>query len=158
MSVLSKFWESMSGNAGHKSPGYEPGRIERLCRELGWAVDAKDAKGIWLYFVDPQAGVRKLRITCCDRTMVGMKVLSNAVLPGHTVAPPVIGYLLRRNEEVTVGAWSVRIDDEDKVSFALNYEALGDGLDAVAFKVICEQLIKEALAFDDKMRQAGFLR
>jgi hypothetical protein len=76
--------------------------------------------------------------------------------PGDTPPVEVAGYLLRRNHELGIGGWSLSVTSRS-AGLALSYTALGAGLDAAMLKVICEAMVKEASALDDKLRQAGVL-
>jgi len=159
MRLVTDLLNSLTGNARNADQdGHERGRIERLCRELGWSVAEKDDKKILLNFIDPVAGVRRIWIHGGDGPLVALMVFSFAIVPAQNVPQQVIGHLLRRNYEIPMGAWSVYVDDEDDAMFTVKYCALGAGLNTPMFKQICEQLIAEAVAFDHKMRQAGLLR
>jgi hypothetical protein len=135
------------------------GRIERLCRELGWSVDERDGNAILLHFRAPDGEMRKVRISGGDNSMVGFITHSHAVLSADRVPPDLLGYLLRRNlEDSGMGTWSITVDDDDNdVTFHLFYTALGAGLDAQTFEYICESLSSEASHLDDKLRRAGLL-
>ena len=37
----------------------EKGRIDRLCRQLGWSVNERDGESIRLHFNDPLIGMRR---------------------------------------------------------------------------------------------------
>lgn len=136
----------------------ERGRIERLCRELGWSVDERDARKISLHFKDPLAGIRKLFISHGDEPLVLIAVYSYAILPAEKVPPEVNGYLLSRSAEMPLGAWQASCDSDGDVLFSLRYVAAGRGLTAPLFKFICEALVREAGAFDERMGRAGLLR
>ena len=136
----------------------ERGRIDRLCRELGWALDERDGDTIRLHFNDPVAGVRKVFISSGDSSLVRFSVFSYAILPEAKVPQEVFGYLLLRNREVPFGGWQmIPPDDDDEVLFNLKYVAIGGGLTAAAFNAVCDSMVTEAIEFDDKMRSAGFL-
>jgi hypothetical protein len=134
------------------------GRIERLCRELGWPVDEREGNVIRLHFNASDGEVRKVRITGGDQSLVGFFVPSDAVLPVESVPADLLAYLLRRNlDDGGMGMWGIMVGDDEDVTFLNYYMALGDGLDAEALKYICESLTSEAADFDDKLRQAGLL-
>jgi hypothetical protein len=117
------------------------GRIERLCRELGWPVDEREGNVIRLHFNASDGETRKVRIS-----------------GGESVPADLLAYLLRRNlDDGGLGMWGIMVNDDDDVTFLNYYMALGDGLDAEALKYICESLTSEAADFDDKLRQAGLL-
>jgi len=133
------------------------GRIERLCRELGWSVDQRDENGIVLYFSSSDGDKRKVRIAGGDKTLVGFSTFSYAVLAVRQVSSDLLAYLLQRNfNESGIGTWSIIVED-DEVSFHLCYTSLGEGLDAPTLQYICESLANEAGDFDDKLRNAGVL-
>jgi Putative bacterial sensory transduction regulator len=134
------------------------GRIERLCRELGWPVDERERNVIRLHFNGSDGEVRKVRITGVDKSLVSFFVPSDAVLPVDRVPADLLGYLLRRNlNDSGIGMWGIMVNDDDDVTFLIYYMALGDGLDAEALKYICESLTSEAADFDDRLRKAGLL-
>jgi hypothetical protein len=134
-----------------------PGRIERLCQELGWSIDERNGEGVVLYFNDPAIGVRKVLVTEGAKVML-ISTFSAAVIPASRVPIEVIGYLLTRNTQLAAAAWQAAImDNGGNVKFALAYCALVEGLDTAAFKVICETMVNEAHEFDVKMRAAGLL-
>ena len=137
----------------------ERGRIERLCRELGWAVDERDGNDILLHFSNSGGGIRKVRIAAGDEELVLFSAFSFALIPAANVSTDLMGYLLTRNfSGGAVGAWGVYVADDANVLFLNTYQALGAGLDAPALKFICESLVKEAAAFDGKLRESGLLR
>ncbi len=136
------------------------GRIERLCRELGWTVDEQEGNVIRLHFNSSDGEMRKVRITNGDNSLVGFFVPSGAVLSGDRVPPDLMGYLLHRNlNDGGIGMWGMMVneDEDENVTFINYYMALGDGLDAEALKYICESLTNEAADFDGKLRKAGLL-
>jgi hypothetical protein len=134
-----------------------PGRIERLCQELGWSIDERNSEGVALYFNDSVIGVRKVLVTEGAKLML-ISTFSGAVVPGARVPIEVMGYLLTRNTQLAAAAWQASIMDNcGDVKFALAYCALVEGIDTAAFKVICEAMVREAHEFDVKMRAAGLL-
>lgn len=133
------------------------GHSERLCQELGWSIDERNGEGVVLYFNDPTIGVRKGLVTEGAKVML-ISTFSGAVVPASRVPVEVMGYLLTRNTQLAAGAWQASVMDNDgNVKFALSYCALVAGLDAAAFKIICEAMVKEAHEFDVKMKVAGLL-
>jgi hypothetical protein len=152
----------VNGAANHARSGNgrssDHGRIERLCRELGWPVDEREGNVIRLHFKASDGEMRKVRITNGDKSLVGFFVPSDAVLPVESVPADLLAYLLRRNlDDGGMGMWGIMVNEDDDVTFLNYYMALGDGLDAEALKYICESLTSEAADFDDKLRQAGLL-
>jgi len=131
--------------------------IEQLCRELGWSVDERVGDhGIVLHFRDPLVNIRKVLVTCGE-SIASILTFSAAALPSSQVPREVLGYLLIRNNELTTAAWRVSASDDGIASFALAYCVLIGGLNAATFKYICETQVKEAHAFDAKMKGAGLL-
>lgn len=135
------------------------GRIDRLCRELGWSVDEREGSVIHFHFNDPAGGIRKVRIADGDDCVVTFSAHSFAFIPPKNVTGEMLAYLLRRNISGSgLGMWGMYVDERNTVSFHLVYQALGEGLDAEALKYICQSLAIEATDFDGKMRQEGLLR
>ena len=133
------------------------GRIERLCQEVGWGIDERNSDGVVLYFNDPVIRIRKVMVTEGTKVML-ISTFSGAVVAASRVPVEVMGYLLTRNTQMAAGAWQASVMDNDgNVKFALAYCALVAGLDATAFKVICEAMVKEVHEFDVKMKVAGLL-
>jgi hypothetical protein len=140
---------------GHSWHG--AGRIDRLCQEIGWGVDERTSDGVALYFNDPLVRIRKVMATEGDR-LVLFQTFSAAVIPAARLPVQVLGYLLSRNTELATCAWQASVNDNNgNLAFALAYCALVEGLDAYAFKNICEVMVKEAYEFDAKMKAAGLL-
>jgi hypothetical protein len=148
----------IEGIRGGLSEERERGRIERLCRELGWSVDEQDGQKIALHFKDPLAGIRKVYISHGDEELVLLAVYSFAILPASSVPPEVCSHLLSRNSELSLGAWQAARDRDGDVLFNLRYVASGRGLYAALLKYACEGLVREAASFDQRMSQAGLLR
>jgi hypothetical protein len=136
----------------------ETGRIDHLCRQLGWRVDEREGKSIRLYFNDPLAKCRKVYIDMGKNQRVWFMVYSFARLPMQRIPVQVLGHLLRQNSDLGLGAWQVQVDDHHETAFALQYAALGEGLTAAVFKHVCESMIREAITFDGKMLSAGLLK
>ena len=135
----------------------EAGRIDRLCRELGWFVDERKGELILLHFNDPK-GVRKVMIAGGDNSLVHFATYSFATLPAKNVTGEILVYLLQRNfSNTSVGAWSLQVDESNQGSFYFEYSALGTGLDAQTLQFICGELCKEAVDFDNKLRSSGLL-
>ncbi len=140
---------------GHSAIG--SGRIELLCRHIGWDIDERTSEGIALHFNDPVVSIRKVMLAQ-NANLVLFSTDSATRLPGHRVPIEVLGYLLTRNKQLAGCAWQASaMDNTGTVSFALAYCALVEGLDPGAFKGICEAMVKEASEFDAKMRAAGLL-
>lgn len=146
-----------NGFRASASQDHERGRIERFCRELGWAVDEREGDVIRLHFKDSVAGTRKVFVTGGDSPVVLLAAYSFAILPAARVPAEVTSYLLARNVEIPFGSWQGDRDDDDDVVFGVRYVAIGRGLTAESFKFICEGLVREAMAFDERMCRAGLL-
>ena len=140
---------------GH--PWHGAGRIDRLCQEIGWSIDERTSDGVVLYFNDPLVRIRKVVVTESTRLIL-LQTFSAATMPAARVPVQVMGYLLSRNTELATCAWQASVNDNSgNVAFALANCALVGGLDAAAFKAICEAMVKEAYEFDVKMKAAGLL-
>ena len=50
------------------------------------------------------------------------------------------------------------VNEERKVFFYLMYQALGESLEPVGFKAICESLVREGADFDAKLHKDGLIR
>lgn len=137
--------------------GRERGRIDRLCRSLGWTVDERNGDTVSLHFDHPELGRRSVRIVGGDDRLVLFAVYSHAFPPADRVPSAVLGYLLGRSGTASVGGWGAEVDADGDVVFRLNYRALGDGLDAATLRFVCESMIPEVIAFDRKMQAAGLL-
>jgi hypothetical protein len=133
-----------------------PDLAERFCRELGWSVDERQDDAILLHFNDPVVGVRKVAITCGDKLM-SLRVWSAATMSARQIPGEIMGYLLLRNWELALSAWHVLDAGNGNAAFALASNMLMAGMDAPVFKYACETMVKEANAFDGKMKAAGLL-
>lgn len=132
------------------------GHIERLCQELGWSINDCNGEGV-LYFRDTTIGVRTVLVKRGLKFAL-ISTCSEAMLPASRLPAEVMGYLLTRNTQLAMAAWQASVMDNDgQVKFALSYCAFVPGLDAAAFKIICEAMVKEAHEFDVKMKAAGLL-
>ena len=140
------------------SSGEEPGRIDRLCRELGWSIDEREGETVKLFFKDPLVGRRIVMIHSGDDVLVLFVVYSHAFVPAEKVPNSVAWHLLGRNNVVAMGKWSADEAKDGDAVFALTYTALGEGLTAAALKYICQKMLGEAGEFDQKMQAAGMLR
>jgi hypothetical protein len=141
--------------------GHEPGRIERLCRQIGepgWQIDEQSGRASQLYFNDALLGIRKVTVIGGDEPMVLFAVRSHAVIPEDRLPSQVLSYLLRRNMELSLPAWQMYVSDDGQATFGLYYHAFGPGLTPEFFKHLCSTMAAEASAFDHKLRQAGLLR
>ncbi len=148
----------VEGIRGSVSGDQERGRIERLCRELGWSVDERDGQKIALHFKDPLAGIRKVYLSHGDEPLVMLVVYSFAILPANRLPEEVIGHLLMRSAEIGAGAWQMSVDGDGDAIFCVRYTASGRGLTAAMLKYVCQGLVREAAGFDERMSKAGLLR
>src|SRR5712691_3957503 len=103
--------QSMLANGS--SRGQEHGRIERLCREIGWTVNERDAEVIRLHFNGPHGEIRKVSIRSGDADVALFMVFSMAFV--RTVPQPVMEYLLMRPIDLRFGSWIVSCDDDGDV-------------------------------------------
>ncbi len=141
---------------GHSSHGTV--QIERLCREVGWEVDEREANAVILHFTDPVARIRKLSVSGGDTGKVALfSSCSSVVIPARQVQANVLAHLLVRNGEMTTGAWQANVMGSGGVGFVVKYFALVAGLDASIFKQIGEGLVREASDFDGKMHAADLM-
>src|ERR1700722_10206438 len=63
----------------------ERGRIERLCRELGWGVDGREGDTILLRFNHAEMGPRDVRVISGDECLASFVVYSHAYPPADNV-------------------------------------------------------------------------
>jgi hypothetical protein len=133
-------------------------QIESFCSQLGWRVDERVGdRGIVLHFKDTRANTRKVLVTASDAGSIAvLTVFSEAQLAPRRVPLEILGYLLKRNGEMTFPAWQLFANDGN-VAFALTYGALVQGLNASTFAFLCETMCNEAFDLDSKLRQAGVL-
>jgi hypothetical protein len=142
------------GPLGQPSPG--PSLVERFCRELAWAVDERQGAAILLHFNDPLVGVRKVAITGGDKLM-SFRAWSAASMIARQIPAEIMGHLLLRNWELAITAWHVLDAGNGNAAFALASNMLMAGMDAPMFKYVCDTMVKEANAFDVKMKAAGLI-
>jgi len=135
----------------------QTGRIDRLCRQLGWSVNERDGKNTELHFTDALGKTRLVFIFGDDEPLVTFAVYSFAILPLSKVPEQVLGHLLRQNSELLQPAWQVGVNENDELLFSLRYCALGEGLTAATLKYLCETMLTEVVTFDIKMHKAGLL-
>jgi len=133
-----------------------PALVERFCREVGWSVDERQGEVMLLHFTDTVVGVRKVAITPRNRLM-SLRVWCPAFMNARQIPNEVMGYLLLRNSELGVVAWQVYDVGNGNAAFALASNMFMAGMDALVFKHVCETMVKEAKAFDEKMQAAGLL-
>jgi hypothetical protein len=133
-----------------------PALAERFCRELGWSVDEREGDVVLLHFNDPVIGRRKVAITGGD-TLLTFRVWSAATMSARQIPGEIMGHLLVRNWELALSAWHMFDAGNGNAAFALASNMLVAGLDAPVFKHVCETMVREANAFDVKMKAAGLL-
>lgn len=155
---------AVSGNGfangnGHGHRGGARSGVEALCSELGWSIDERIGNdGIVLNFRDPIIRLRKVVVSCgAGGDIVGISTLSAAALDENRIPNTAILYLLFRSAELTFPAWQMGVGRDEKVRFTLAYCAMATGLTAGFFKTLCETMVSEARAFDEKMRESGLL-
>ena len=134
----------------------ERGRIERLCREIGWITQASWATA--------SASISNARWSasgdCWSRAATGvalLSVMSFAEVPAHNFPHEILSYLLARNAEMVLATWSIQTDEHGAARFFCRYDAIGMGLHSGLFKYACEKLLAEVSEFDLRMRKAGLL-
>ncbi len=139
---------ALSGNQGVK-------RIERWCAELGWGIDGRlDATSLILDFNDRLCGIRKLLITVGDSgVMAGFSVFSIADLHVRQLTGKLMAYLLHRNNEM-LGAWQMKIKDDGSVTLCVAHNLVLQGMDAGLFRVLTQELLKEASDLDTKLNNS----
>ncbi len=135
----------------------ERGRIERLCRELGWGVDGREGGAILLRFNHAELGPRDVRVLSGDDCLALFLVYSQALPPADNVTEEVLGYLLHQNATAAPGCWFADVTQDGRAIFGLRYDALGAALDPPTLKFICEKMVAEVLSFDARMKAAGLL-
>ncbi len=155
---------AVSGNGfthtnGHGHGGSGRSRVEALCSEIGWSIDERIGNdGIVLHFRDPIIRVRKIIVSCgSGGELIGISTLSEAALDAGRLPPAATAYLLHRNAELMFPAWQMGVGRDENVRFTLAYCAMAQGLSAGFFKTLCETMVGEARAFDEKMRESGLL-
>jgi hypothetical protein len=135
----------------------ERGRIERLCRELGWGVDGREGGAILLRFNHAELGPRDVRVMSGDECLALFLVYSHALPPADNVTEEVVGYLLHQNVTAAPGCWFADVLQDGRAIFGLRYDALGAALDPPTLKFICEKMVAEVLSFDAWMKAEGLL-
>ncbi len=135
----------------------EPGRLERLCRELAWGVADRAGGTVLLHFNHPQLGPRDVRVLSGDECLARFLVYSHALPPADNVSEEVLGHLLHQNVMAPMGCWFADVLEDGRAIFGLRYEALGAALDPPTLKFLCEKMVAEVLSFDAGMKAAGLL-
>lgn len=154
-------WDSISGFANGVRDSLAGGLTAWLCREIGWKINEVRDGAAHLKFRDSNAleGVRD--IVVCEDTAPFARVycISHAILPSDDVPAPIMIYALLRNNDIPLGKWGVHVSSSKRQAvFVLDRWALAHGLDAAAFKVICESTLNEVSEFDARMRKSGLMR
>lgn len=150
------FADAMVGIAKAVNAMNGRGRIERLCRELGWPVDERDNERIKLYFKDPVTGRRPVFIRNGDGPLVRFSAQSVTEIPCAEFPEQILGHLLLQNTGRCIAKWQF-MNVDGVAALGVCYVALGDGLTPAALKAICEELIDEVSDFDGRMKKAGLL-
>jgi hypothetical protein len=153
---LSATVDSLRAGQPQSQSATAPALAERFCQQLGWAVDERQGEVILLHFRDPVVGIRKVAITG-GNMMMTFRVWSTATMSARQVPAEIMGHLLVRNWELALSAWHLFDAGNGNAAFALASNMLVAGMDASVFKHVCETMVKEANAFDLKMKAAGLL-
>lgn len=151
------FADAMVGIANAVNAMNGRGRIERLCRELGWSIDGRDGNQLTLNFNCPVIGERPVFIREGDKSLVFITAYSFASFDSRRVPDEVMGLALLRSSESPAGKWEMRLYD-GKAFFVVAYNALGAALDAATFKYICSSMVTIASNFDENMKAMGYLQ
>ena len=146
-----------NGHAAQRGNAKVRGRIERLCRELGWTVDGREDGMLRLDFHHGELGTRSVRVLGGDDGLATLIAYSGALPPPANVPEEVLGYLLNRNVTANFGGWFADVTADGKAIFGVLYRILGDGTQAQGLKFICESMVGEVCAFDLTMKAAGLL-
>lgn len=131
-------------------------RVERLCSELGWSIDGRKGNTIRLDFNDPVIGKRPVYITDDGDGLIQFKGYSFVIIHPSRIPNEVYAYLLLQNRALPFGKWLVE-EGNGEVFFALEYYAFEEGVIPPTVKVLCEQIVREAAEFDERMKKAGML-
>jgi hypothetical protein len=130
-------------------------RIEAICLEVGWSADERDGKTITLHFNHPEVGLCKVMILPSEAGQYAMfQCFSKAVIETARVPSGLPAYLLVRNAEMVVGAWSVHVGEDGNAYFVLKSGTLMEGLEGHWLKYVCETLAQEVAAFEAKLAEA----
>ena len=105
----------------------EPGRLERLCRELAWGVADRAGGTVLLRFNHPQLGPRDVRVLSGDECLARFLVYSHALPPADNVSEEVLGHLLHQNVMAPMGCWFADVLEDGRAIFGLRYEAARRG-------------------------------
>jgi hypothetical protein len=121
--------------------------MERLCSELGWEIDERRGKSLFLDFKIHGLTRRVVISHGGDEPIAIIAVVSSASASLAQVSARVPWHLLNENHEHAIGAWETYVEDGE-VTFILSYTALVNGLDAGTLKTICQMLLERVVEFD----------
>lgn len=147
------FTSAVSSAAKAINGGYTLAAVERFSREAGWRVSERRGNKVTVYLEDPIGFDRPIIVNCGQfLVMATFSLATMTEVPGE-----ISGFLLCRNDDLVYGKWGVAVEDGEAM-FGLCYVRSLEGLDAVAFRSICEEMATEAGSFDGRMQRAGLLR
>lgn len=145
------FWDTIASVTGN-------GRLDRICRELGWTIDERQGDGIALYFNGDRITPRRTVVVIYPEGEQIMFFACNCrgEFLGHNTSDELLGALLVHNDKVTIGGWAARIDGRT-LTLSLQYTALAAGVDAASFKMICACMVKEVAEVEAHLQAKGLL-
>lgn len=128
-------------------------KIASLCGELGWSLDERDHRSITLHFTHPSLGLCKVVVLAdSEHHIMSVFAMSRHVLEPSQVNPAMLALLLARNGETLWGAWQMCLDG-GLAYFTEKYTGMMQGVEAKAFEVMCNSILKEVATFDLKMNE-----
>ncbi len=133
--------------------------IYACCRELGLSIHSRTSDGgVRLHFHDPLIDTRVVMVGITDRgANVSFMAISPVTVPAKNLSAQVMGYLLERNAQPFV-AWQVAVGEDGTAMFILSYRVPTPGVHPQSFKLLCQTMATESLAFDSIMQRAGLLQ
>jgi hypothetical protein len=132
--------------------------IDRLCREVGWAVDQRRGDAVCLHFTDERFGVRKLMARPSVSDGVQLVVCSNLALEGSGLPRRLFAFLQERNLSASAGQWRHLPPDGGRTVLYLTFEVPAPLLSAETFRLACESMVTEAQGLDQMLREDCFSR
>lgn len=132
--------------------------VHRLLGELGWSVDEHhDNSTIGLLFKGDHVAARRMVLVTYDP---GDPVIifwgkCGGLFTERTLPTGLMEELLLRNK-LDVGSWYASVHD-DVAGFIYRYVALTAGVDADAFRTICEKIVGEVAAVESLLHQQGLM-
>ena len=133
--------------------------IESCCQQLGWSIHSRTNDGrVCLHFNDPLVETRVVMVSIVDcGAYVSFMAISPATMLAKEIPASILGYMLERNVQPFV-LWQLTVGTDGSALFTLNYRVPTPGLHPQTFKLLCQTMIAEALAFDSRMHKVGLLR